>query len=276
MERTEPGTADPLVLEGAPISLPEGSATATFGMGCFWGPDARFGALEGVARTRVGYAGGTDSDPSYFSLGDHTEVVQIDYDPEVVSYEDLLEVFWDTHDWASTAPKRQYRSVVLAHDDDQYATAQRERTALEDRAGRSAAVDIERLETFHLAEPSHQKYELRSRPIVGGLFIAMFAQIVAVGLAIPAYMGNFEQAAEFRAVMADVAVLGPVLGERVIADTIFVIGSTGMAVGGLAALVLDNTIPGTPKERGLAEWDRITEDESEFDSFWDGWLERRE
>ena len=138
-------------------------------------------------------------------------------------------------------------------------------------------------------------------PIVGGLFIAMFAQIVAVGLgtlrhvdlessrnvfivgfamfvglAIPAYMGNFEQAAEFRAVMEEIAVLGPVLSERVIADTIFVIGSTGMAVGGLAALVLDNTIPGTPKERGLAEWDRITEDESEFDSFWDGWLERRD
>ena len=167
MERTEPGTADPLLLEDAPISLPDGSETATFGMGCFWGPDARFGALEGVARTRVGYAGGSDPDPSYFSLGDHTEVVQIDYDPEVLSYEDLLEVFWETHDWASTAPKRQYRSVVLAHDDDQYETAHRERTALEDRAGRSAAVDIERLETFHLAEPSHQKYELRSRPIVG-------------------------------------------------------------------------------------------------------------
>lgn len=167
MERTKPGTADPLLLEDTPISLPDGSATATFGMGCFWGPDARFGALEGVARTRVGYAGGTDPDPSYFSLGDHTEVVQVDYDPEVLSYEDLLEVFWKNHDWVSTAPKRQYRSVVLAHDDDQYETAHRERTALEDRTGRSAAIDLERLEAFHLAESAHQKYELRSRPIVG-------------------------------------------------------------------------------------------------------------
>ena len=174
MERTEPGTADPLLLEDAPVSLPDGSATATFGMGCFWGPDARFGALEGVARTRVGYAGGIDSDPSYFTLGDHTEVVQVDYDPEVLSYEDLLEVFWKNHDWASTAPKRQYRSVVLFHDDDQYETARRERTALEDRTGRSAAVDIERLETFHLAEPAHQKYELRSRPIIGDELEALY------------------------------------------------------------------------------------------------------
>ncbi|MFC4247460.1 uracil-xanthine permease family protein [Natribaculum luteum] len=129
-------------------------------------------------------------------------------------------------------------------------------------------------------------------PIVGGLFIAMFGQIVAVGistlkhvdlessrntfivgfalfvgLAIPAYMGNFEQVQEFRAVMEGVAVLGPVLSERLIADTIYVIGSTGMAVGGLAALVLDNTIPGTREERGIAEWDRIAEDDAEFETF---------
>ncbi|WP_254767429.1 uracil-xanthine permease family protein [Salinilacihabitans rarus] len=134
-------------------------------------------------------------------------------------------------------------------------------------------------------------------PIVGGLFIAMFAQIVAVGLrtlrhvdldssrnvfivgfalfvglAIPAYMGNYGTVGEFRAAMEGVALLGPVLSEQVFADTIYVIGSTGMAVGGLAALVLDNTIPGTREERGLAEWDRITEDDAEFRTFWDRWI----
>ena len=133
-------------------------------------------------------------------------------------------------------------------------------------------------------------------PIVGGLFIAMFAQIVAVGisnlkhvdldssrnvfvigfalfvgLSIPEYMSNVGGAAEFRAVMDGVAVLGPVLSERVIADTVFVIGSTGMAVGGLAALVLDNTIPGTREERGLAEWQRLTEEDAEFETFWQRW-----
>ena len=60
---------------------PSATETATFGLGCFWGPDGRFGALEGVVRTRVGYAGGTRTDPSYHALGDHTEVLQVDFDP---------------------------------------------------------------------------------------------------------------------------------------------------------------------------------------------------
>ncbi|WP_306055871.1 peptide-methionine (S)-S-oxide reductase [Natronococcus wangiae] len=167
MTRTSDGTTEPALLEDAPFDVPDGTATATFGMGCFWGPDARFGALEGVARTRVGYAGGTEPDPTYFSLGDHAEVVQIEYDPAELSYEDLLEVFWTNHDWSTPAHKRQYRGVVLACDDEQYETARRERTALADRAGRSATTDVERLEGFTPAEPYHQKYELRSTPAVG-------------------------------------------------------------------------------------------------------------
>ncbi|ADB61202.1 peptide methionine sulfoxide reductase [Haloterrigena turkmenica DSM 5511] len=151
------------------------TATATFGAGCFWGPDARFGAVEGVVRTRVGYAGGTTPEPSYYALGDHTEVVQLEYDPDELSYDDLLETYWSIHDWASTAPKRQYRSVVLAGDDDQYETAVSRRTALEDRAGRSAATDVERLEEFTRAEEYHQKYELRSTPVVGDELEALYS-----------------------------------------------------------------------------------------------------
>ncbi|WP_440765853.1 uracil-xanthine permease family protein [Natronorubrum sp. DTA7] len=139
-------------------------------------------------------------------------------------------------------------------------------------------------------------------PIVGGLFIAMFAQIVAVGignlkhvdldssrnlfvvgfalfigLAMPAYMGNFESTLAFRdAVGLEAALAGypsPLeTAAEAVVDTVFIIGSTGMAVGGLAALVLDNTIPGTREERGLAEWDRLTEDESDFESVWDRWV----
>ena len=69
--------------------------------------------------------------------------------------------------------------------------------------------------------------------------------------------------------MESVAVLGPVLGTRLVADTLYVIGGTGMAVGGLVALVLDNTIEGTPEERGLVAWERITEEESDFRSAWE-------
>ena len=130
-------------------------------------------------------------------------------------------------------------------------------------------------------------------PIVGGLFVAMFAQIVAVGLsnltyvdldssrnvfvvgfalfvglAVPEYIASVGDVATFRQGLAAVPVAGPILGHRLLADTAYVIGSTGMAVGGLAALVLDNTIPGTREERGLAEWDRISEPESAFQPLW--------
>ncbi|WP_276255583.1 peptide-methionine (S)-S-oxide reductase MsrA [Halomontanus rarus] len=171
MARTDRAPAEP-ALRDRDTSLSSSAdadetRTATFGMGCFWGPDARFGALEGVVRTRVGYAGGTEPDPSYYALGDHTEVVQVEYDPDELSYDDLLDVFWANHGWSSPAPKRQYRSVVLAHNDEQFETARRRREALEERTGRSAATEIEPLEDLTLAEDYHQKYELRSTPVVG-------------------------------------------------------------------------------------------------------------
>ncbi|MFC4541587.1 peptide-methionine (S)-S-oxide reductase MsrA [Halosolutus amylolyticus] len=161
----DPALAEPI--GETPSLVPTATATATFGMGCFWGPDARFGAIEGVVRTRVGYAGGTTPDPAYYSLGDHTEVVQVEYDPDVLSYQNLLDVFWANHDWRSTAPKRQYRGVVLAHDDDQREAATRHRAALEERTGQSATTAVETLDEFTRAEDYHQKYELRSTPIAG-------------------------------------------------------------------------------------------------------------
>jgi len=162
-------TDEPALRSPAESTLPTATATrtATFGMGCFWGPDARFGAMPDVVRTRVGYAGGTTPDPSYHDLGDHTEVVQIEYDPEELSYDDLLDAFWSNHAWASASRKRQYRGVVLAHGDEQFETAQRRRDELADRTGETVATDVERLDGFYLAEDYHQKYELRSTPVVG-------------------------------------------------------------------------------------------------------------
>ncbi len=131
-------------------------------------------------------------------------------------------------------------------------------------------------------------------PVVGGLYVAMFGQIVAVGLsnlkyvdldssrnifivgvalfvglAVPSYMGNVGSAEAFRQGMRGVAVLGPVLGTRIVADTVYVIGSTGMAVGGLFAFVLDNTVAGTRKERGLEEWEASAERDEDFASAYD-------
>ena len=152
--------------------------TATFGMGCFWGPDARFGALPGVVRTRAGYAGGSKPDPSYYALGDHTEVLQLEYDPETIDYGELLEIVWDNHNWTTQSRKRQYRGVIFAHTDAQLEAAKASRDALEERTGRTAETDIESLEPeeFTLAEDYHQKYELRSTPIVGDELEAVYGK----------------------------------------------------------------------------------------------------
>ncbi|WP_336364075.1 peptide-methionine (S)-S-oxide reductase MsrA [Halalkalicoccus salilacus] len=137
--------------------------TATFALGCFWGPDARFGAMDGVVRTRVGYAGGTKPNPTYHALGDHTEAFQVDYDPEALSYADLLEVVFERHDPNHQTRKKQYQNAV-------FCGTKTQREAVEtylEADGRSAdAIEtrIERLSRFYPAESYHQKYNLRSRP----------------------------------------------------------------------------------------------------------------
>lgn len=137
--------------------------TATFGLGCFWGPDARFGAMDGVIRTRVGYAGGTNPDPSYHSLGDHTEVLQVEFDPAVVTYRDLLEDVFQQHDPRTQPSKTQYQNVV-------FASTPTQRTAIDavladlGETATSIETRIEQLARFHPAETYHQKYRLRSMP----------------------------------------------------------------------------------------------------------------
>ncbi|ESS02505.1 MAG: peptide methionine sulfoxide reductase [uncultured archaeon A07HR67] len=139
----------------------EATATATFGIGCFWGPDAQFGAVDGVVRTRVGYAGGTKRDPTYHSLGDHTEVFQVDFDPDTITYRDLLELVFESHTPRRQTGKTQYQNVVLATTADQRAILD------EFLAARGLTADgietrIEQLSRFYLAEEYHQKYTLRS------------------------------------------------------------------------------------------------------------------
>jgi peptide-methionine (S)-S-oxide reductase len=137
---------------------PEDTETATLALGCFWGPDVTFGAVEGVVRTRVGYAGGTHSNPTYHDLGDHSEAIQVEYDPTVVSFADLLDVAVANHDPRRQPRKRQYQSVLFFESDD-------ERDAIETRLAEiPVAVEtrVEPLDTFSLAEDYHQKYNLRS------------------------------------------------------------------------------------------------------------------
>ena len=148
---------------------------ATFGAGCFWGVEAAFRQLEGVTATRVGYSGGHSESPTYEDVCSHTtghaEVVEVTYDPERISYEELLDVFWRKHD--PTQLNRQgwdvgdqYRSVIFVHDEEQRAAAERSKSEL-DASGRyrkPIVTAIEPAQTFYVAEDYHQQYlEKRGR-----------------------------------------------------------------------------------------------------------------
>ncbi|NTW28234.1 MAG: peptide-methionine (S)-S-oxide reductase MsrA [Coriobacteriia bacterium] len=148
--------------------------TATFAMGCFWLPDARFGLTKGVWRTRVGYAGGTKLDPTYHDLGDHTECVQVQFDPTVVSYNELLGVMWASHNPTSPAYTRQYESIVLANDEEQLELAHKSAAALEALYGKRLYTRIELLKRFWPAEDYHQKYHLQNDEEMMADFWSMF------------------------------------------------------------------------------------------------------
>jgi peptide-methionine (S)-S-oxide reductase len=146
---------------------------ATFGAGCFWGVEAAFRQLDGVTKTEVGYEGGALERPSYEDVCSHTtghaEVVEVTYDPERISYEQLLDVFWRKHD--PTQLNRQgwdvgdqYRSVVFVHDDEQRATAEASKAREQASWKRPIATVIEPAQTFWPAEDYHQQYlEKRGR-----------------------------------------------------------------------------------------------------------------
>jgi peptide-methionine (S)-S-oxide reductase len=116
--------------------------------------------LPGVIRTRVGYAGGNTDDPTYHRIGDHSETIQIDYDPSVISYAELLDVFWSAHNPKAPSFSRQYRSAIFFHDGAQRRLAE-ETKKRQQRDGR-IYTDIEPLSEFYIAEDYHQKYYLRS------------------------------------------------------------------------------------------------------------------
>ncbi|WP_050033335.1 peptide-methionine (S)-S-oxide reductase MsrA [Halorubrum halophilum] len=139
----------------------EETDTATFGIGCFWGPDAQFGAIDGVVRTRVGYAGGTKLDPTYHSLGDHTEVFQVEFDPDTIAYRDLLEMVFESHNPQRQTRKTQYQNIVFAATEDQRADLD-EFLTTRGLTADGIETRIEQLSRFYRAEDYHQKYKLRS------------------------------------------------------------------------------------------------------------------
>lgn len=142
---------------------------ATFGMGCFWCTEAIFQQLKGVKKVESGYSGGTVSNPTYEDVSSgqtgHAEVIQVTYDPAVISYKDLLEVFWKMHD-ATTLNRQgadvgtQYRSVIFYSNADQKALAEKYKNELnaQNAFGKPVVTQVAPLKNFYKAEDYHQNY----------------------------------------------------------------------------------------------------------------------
>ena len=142
---------------------------ATFGAGCFWGVEATFRQIPGVVATEVGYEGGTTENPTYkdvctYETG-HAEVVQVTFDPTKVSFETLLNVFWENHNPTtlnSQGPDfgTQYRSAIFYHSPQQQTEAQASKEA-QDKSGhfkRPIVTEVVPAQTFYRAEEYHQQY----------------------------------------------------------------------------------------------------------------------
>lgn len=159
-----------------PSAHPEGMETATFALGCFWSPDALFGSLPGVIRTRVGYAGGTTQNPTYRNIGDHSETIQIDYDSNLISYEQLLTVFWESHNPVAKPYSRQYSSIIFTHNQEQEQIARDTSQEISKKLGQSVLTEIVSFRNFTRAEDYHQKYMLRQRPAFSTVLSALFPE----------------------------------------------------------------------------------------------------
>jgi peptide-methionine (S)-S-oxide reductase len=144
-------------------------AKATFGAGCFWGVEATFRQLPGVSSTRVGYTGGRLENPTYKDVctdtTGHAEAVEVEYDPAKLSYDKLLEVFWENHDPTQVNRQgpdfgKQYRSAIFFHNAEQEAAAKASKEALEKsrRYSKPIATQIVPAVTFYEAEDYHQQY----------------------------------------------------------------------------------------------------------------------
>jgi peptide-methionine (S)-S-oxide reductase len=145
---------------------------AMFGAGCFWGVEAEFRKVEGVLEVTSGYSGGHKENPTYkdvcSSVTGHAEVVEVEYDPSMVSYEELLEVFWAHHD--PTTPNRQgpdvgtqYRSVIFFYTPEQEYVARASKEKAQSRFRNPIVTEITPASEFYRAEEYHQRYFEKNR-----------------------------------------------------------------------------------------------------------------
>ena len=178
-DNTLPGRSDPMPLtdrhfvNGASLKgpWPEGTRTAIFGLGCFWGAEKKFWQEPGVVTTAVGYAGGSTPNPTYREVcggqTGHTEAVLVVFDPKRTSYEHLLKVFWENHDPTQGMRQgndvgTQYRSAIYWTTDEQRRLAESSRAAFAERLRAAGypeiTTEIAEAGLFYFAEDYHQQY----------------------------------------------------------------------------------------------------------------------
>ena len=162
--------------------------------------------MDGVIRTRVGYAGGQKKDPTYHSLGDHSETIQIDYDPTRITYRELLSVFWQSHDPTSRAWSRQYMSAIFYHNEAQRELAYETRALEEKKRNKKIQTEILPLSNFYLAEDYHQKYQLRGQRDLMREFKAMYPREVdfvnsTAAARVNGYLGGYGSSEEIKATL---------------------------------------------------------------------------
>lgn len=148
-------------------SKPGATQTATLGGGCFWCLEALYETFDGIKSVTSGYAGGHKENPTYKQVCSettgHAEVVQIEFDPAKITYDQILEVFWDIHD-PTTLNRQgpdsgtQYRSVILYHDDAQKKAAEKSKNTAQAKFGGKIVTEIGPLKKFYVAEDYHQDY----------------------------------------------------------------------------------------------------------------------
>ena len=174
-----PGRPDRIMTPGSHTILgtplagpwPDGTKTAIFGLGCFWGAEKAFWQMPGVVTTAVGYAGGSTPNPTYSEACSgktgHAEVVLVAFDPAVVTYEQLLQTFWEQHDPTQAMRQgndvgSQYRSIILTADDEQRRVAESTRDAFQANLSASdygtIVTEIAPAGPFYYAEDYHQQY----------------------------------------------------------------------------------------------------------------------
>lgn len=130
---------------------------AYLALGCFWGPDEYFSRLPGIVKTQVGYSGGKTPAPDYHNIGDHSETIEIEFDPEIITYPEILRHFFSQHN-PTKKEIQQYRSVIFYLNKNQEKSALEVKKNIEKELSQSILTSIEPFSKFFRAEEYHQKY----------------------------------------------------------------------------------------------------------------------